>query len=101
MQRYHDMGGQPGEPIDTADHLTEPWAKTLTAIFDALRAQGLSRLDELRRHIEDLAPEDYDRPYFERQAEAICNLLEEKGFTSRTAIKARMAAIKAQLEARP
>ena len=100
MQRYHDLGGQPGELIDTADHAIEPWAKTLTAIFDALRAQGLARLDELRRHIEDLAPEDYDRPYFERRAEALCNLLEEKGFTSRAAIEARMAAIKAQLEER-
>ena len=100
MRRYHDMGGQPGGPIDTADHATEPCTKTLTAILLALRAQGLSRVDELRRHIEDLAPEDYDRPYFERWTEAICDLLEEKGFTSRAEIEARMAAIKAELEAR-
>ena len=100
MRRHHDMGGQPAGPIDISDHATEPWAKTLTAILLALRAQGLSRVDELRRHIEDLAPEDYDRPYFERWTEAICDLLEEKGFTSRAEIEARMAAIKAELEAR-
>jgi hypothetical protein len=101
MRRYHDMGGQPAGPIDPADHAMEPWAKTLTAIVGALRAQGLSRVDELRRHIEDLAPQDYDRPYFERWAEAFCDLLAEKGFTSRAEIEARMAAIKAELEARP
>jgi hypothetical protein len=67
----------------------EPWAKTLTAIVGALRAQGLSRVDELRRPIEDLAPQDYDRPYFERWAEALCDLLEEQGFTSRAEIEPR------------
>ena len=100
MRRHHDIGGQPAGPIDTSDHAMEPWAKTLTAIVGALRAQGLSRVDELRRHIEDLAPQDYDRPYFERWAEAFCDLLEEKGFTSRAEIEARMAAIKAEIEAR-
>src|SRR5262245_32085654 len=100
MRRYHDIGGQPAGPVDTSDHPTEPWAKTLTAIVSALRAQGLSRVDELRRHIEDLAPQDYDRTYFERWAEAFCDLLEEKGFTSRAEIEARMAAIKSELEAR-
>jgi hypothetical protein len=101
MRRYHDMGGQPAGPINTADHAIEPWAKTLTAMVGALRAQGLLRVDELRRHIEDLAPQDYDRPYFERWAEAFCDLLEEKGCTSRAEIEARMAAMKAELEARP
>jgi hypothetical protein len=101
MRRYHDMGGQPAGPINTADHAIEPWAKTLTAMVSALRAQGLSRVDELRRHIEDLPPQAYDRPYFERWAEAFCDLLEEKGFTSRAEIEARMAAIKAEIEARP
>jgi Nitrile hydratase beta subunit len=100
MRRYHDLGGQPAGPIDTSDHNTEPWTKTLTAIVGALRAQGLSRVDELRRHIEDLAPQDYDRSYFERWAEAICDLLEEKGLTSRAEIEARMAVIKSALEAR-
>jgi hypothetical protein len=46
-------------------------------------------------------PQDYDRPYFERWAEAFCDLLAAKGFTSRAEIEARMAAIKAEIEARP
>jgi hypothetical protein len=100
MRRHHDMGGQPAGPINPADHAMEPWAKTLTAIVGALRAQGLSRVDDLRRHNEDLAPPDYDRPYFERWAEAFCDLLAAKGFTSRAEIEACMAAIKAELEAR-
>ena len=100
MRRYHDMGGQPAGPIDISEHPAEPWTKTLTAIVGALREQRLSRVDELRRHIEDLPAPDYDRPYFERWAEAICDMLEEKGLTSRAEIEARMATIKAALEAR-
>ena len=52
-------GGHGGGP-SASDHPTKP--KTLTAIVGALREQGLSRADELRRHIEDLPPQD-DRPY--------------------------------------
>src|SRR5215813_14111127 len=42
----------------------------------------------------------YDRPYFERWAEAFCDLREEKGFASRAEIEVCMAAIKADVACR-
>lgn len=98
MQRQHDLGGQPGGPIDTSDHPTDPWAKTITAVLGALREHDLMRVDELRRALEDLPKDVYAQPYFERWAEAICNLLEEKGLATRAEIDARMAAIRTRLD---
>lgn len=94
-QRTHDMGGLDGEPIDFADHDAEPWQKMVTAIRAALGDEPyrLMRVDELRRAIEDLNEKEYDLPYFERWAEAMVNLMEEKDLLTRDEITARMTEI--------
>jgi len=97
-RRQHDMGGTPAGPIDLAEHATEPWEKLITAIVAVLRDRGVSRVDELRRCIEDLAPEDHDKPYFQRWSAAILDLWEEKGFFTRGEVEAKMAEIKKRLE---
>lgn len=99
MKRHHDMGGDPAGPVSLSDHPTEPWEKLITAIRAALRARGFDNLDETRRYIEDLPPEDYDRPYFQRWAEALVTELETKGITTRAEIEARMAKLRSELEA--
>jgi len=101
MKRHHDLGGDPAGPVTLSDHPTEPWAKLITATMAALRARGYSTIDETRRVIEDLPPEDYDRAYFERWAEALVALLDEKGMVSRAEVEARMAKLRAELEAKP
>ena len=63
-----------------------------------MRGRGLLRVDELRRVIEDLSPEDYDKPYFERWSSALVDFAEEKGFLTRAEVEARMAEIKQRLE---
>lgn len=98
MQRQHDMGGMPGGPIDLSEHEAEPWAKLITAIRGALGEHDLMRVDELRRSLEDLPKAQYDRPYFERWAEAMCDLMEEKGLLSRAEVEQRMAAIRKRSE---
>ena len=99
MRRYHDLGGTTGGPIVTEAHEARPWAKTLTAIVGALRTHDLMRVDELRRALEDLPTEIYDKDYFERWAEAVCNLLEEKRILTREEVGERMAALAGRLEA--
>lgn len=98
MRRYHDIGGLSGDAIDLGEHEMEPWQKTLNGTFGALRGNGIGSVDELRRNLEDLPPEQYDLPYFERWAEAITNLLEERGLLTRAELGARMAKLKAELE---
>jgi polyhydroxyalkanoate synthesis regulator phasin len=55
----------------------------------------LLRLDELRRAMEDLGAERYNRlEYFERQTQGFVDLLIEKGMLSQAEIESRMAEIK-------
>ena len=99
MRRHHDLGGEAAGAIDFVDHEAEPWAKLVNATFLALRSRGHLTIDEVRRFIEDLPPELYDRAYFERWAEALVALLDEKGMVGRDEIMARLAALKAEKDA--
>jgi hypothetical protein len=101
MKRHHDLGGEPGGPIDPAAHPVEPWAKLITATVGWVRSRGLITVDELRRTIEDLPPEIYDQPYFERWAEALAILLDEKGLAPSAEVGARMEQLLAEREAKP
>lgn len=101
MKRHHDLGGEPAGPVDPADHPIEPWAKLINATVGALRSRGFLTVDELRRSIEDLPESLYDRPYFERWAEALANLLDEKGLVPATELTARIESMRAKLERRP
>lgn len=94
------MGGLDGDPIDFADHDAEPWQKMVTAIRATLGDEPyrLMRVDELRRAIEDLDEHDYNLPYFERWAEAMINLMEEKNLMTRDEVTARMAEIRGRIE---
>ena len=97
-RRTHDMGGQPAGPVELREHATEPWEKLITAMVGSLRGRGLMTVDELRRAIEDLSPEDYEKPYFQRWSAAIIDLWEEKGLVSRDEVEARMSEIRKRLE---
>ena len=97
MQRQHDMGGMPAGPVDPDSPPTAPWAKLITATVGALREKKLMTVDEMRRALEDLPSEQYDRSYFERWAEALTDLLEEKGLASHEEIAGRMDEIRRRL----
>lgn len=98
-RRVHDMGGLDMGRIDPSDHHVEPWQKWINATFTTMIMDpGHSiRLDELRRAMEDLGTERYDRlQYFERQTHGFVDLLIEKGILSQAEIEGRMAEIKAR-----
>ena len=97
-QRQHDMGGMEAGPIETDEHATEPWAKTITSLAAAMRDHDIMRIDELRRALEDLPEDIYAKDYFERWSEAMVNLMEEKGLMSRDEVITRMTALKSKLE---
>jgi Nitrile hydratase beta subunit len=93
--RTHDLGGQPAGPIDTGAHGPDPWHRLVTALLGALREHHVTRVDEMRRAIEDMPADDYRRlGYFEKWAVAVSTLVVEKGLMSRAEIDRRIAAIK-------
>ena len=61
----------------------------------ALRERRLTKVDEMRRAIEDLPADDYRRlAYFEKWAVAVSTLVVEKGLMTRDEIDRRIAALK-------
>ena len=82
MRRVHDIGGLEAEDIDTADHTAAPWEKRVRVMLQQLGRRDVPVVsrDELRRGIEDLGTEEYDRlNYHERWAASITSILLQKG----------------------
>ena len=91
MARVHDMGGrQSDEPIDQATHEWADWEHLTNALVGVLRNHDLVNVDELRRGIEAMNPEEYEASsYYERWSASLETLLVEKGVLTTEEIDAR------------
>jgi hypothetical protein len=80
-RRVHDRGGWPtDEPIDRSEHELADWEVLMDAVVGALGARGVMNVDELRRGIETMPPEEYEEAsYYERWLYSVETLLTEKG----------------------
>jgi hypothetical protein len=77
----HDRGGWPTEaPVDRSEHELADWELLTDAIVGVLGRHGVMNVDELRRGIESMPPEDYERAsYYERWLFSVESVLTEKG----------------------
>jgi hypothetical protein len=77
----HDRGGWPTDaPIDRSEHELADWELLTDAVVGALGRQGVFNVDELRRGIESMPPDEYERAsYYERWLYSIESILTEKG----------------------
>jgi hypothetical protein len=77
----HDRGGLPAEePIDRSEHALEDWEILTDALVGALARHELMSVDELRRGIESMPPDEYERAsYYERWLFSMETILTEKG----------------------
>ena len=94
MQRaVHDRGGWPtDEAIDRSEHELADWELRTDALMGALTRSGLMNVDQLRRGIESMAPEDYERAsYYERWLFSIETRLAEEGVLAPGELDARLA----------
>ncbi|MEE2760813.1 MAG: hypothetical protein VYE18_05150 [Pseudomonadota bacterium] len=94
MVGVHDIGGLPAGRMVIEDHEMEPWFKLLNAVAGSLRARGHTTIHEMRRCLENLPQDVYDRGYAERWSEALCDLLEEKRILAKSEVLERVAAIR-------
>ena len=93
MERaVHDRGGLPtSEPIDRAEHELEDWELLTDAIVGALGRAGVMNVDELRRGIESMPPEEYERAsYYERWLFSAETNLTEKGIIAPGELEGRL-----------
>ena len=97
----HDLGGQPGGPIDTSEHDTAWWEWQIDAMVRLALNKGLiSDFAELRDGIEKLDPADYERlTYYERWAKSLANTLLDKGVVSPDALQQKVEDIRRRQEA--
>ena len=77
----HDRGGWPTDsPIDRREHELADWEVLMDAIVGTLGAKGVMNVDELRRGIESMPPDEYERAsYYERWLFSVETVLAEKG----------------------
>jgi hypothetical protein len=89
----HDRGGWPTEaPIDRSEHELADWELRTDALVGALSRRGLMNVDQLRRGIESMLPEDYERAsYYERWLFSIETRLAEAGVLAAGELDARLA----------
>ena len=93
-RRHHDMGGLEAGPVDRDEHDKAPWEKRVDALMVLLGQRKLLGVDELRRGIENLGADAYDRyGYYERWMASMTNLLLEKKIIEVGELGERMAAI--------
>ena len=95
-RRHHDMGGLGADHIDREDHAKAPWEKRVDALMVLLGRRKLLFVDELRRGIEELGADAYDRySYYERWMASMTNILLEKKIIEVSELGARMAELEA------
>ena len=77
----HDRGGWPTDaPIDRSEHDLADWELLTDALVHVLAGKGLMNVDELRRGIESMPPDEYESAsYYERWLYSIETILTEKG----------------------
>ena len=93
-RRHHDMGGLEAGPVERGAHGKAPWEKRVDALMVLLGKRKLLLVDELRRGIEELGADAYDRyGYYERWMASMTNILLEKRIIEVGELGARMAEI--------
>lgn len=88
----HDRGGWPTDaPIDRSEHELADWEVLMDSIVRTLGRRGVMNVDELRRGIESMRPEDYESAsYYERWLFSVETVLTEKGVLAPGELEARL-----------
>jgi nitrile hydratase len=89
----HDRGGWPTDaPIDRTEHDLADWELLTDALVGALGRAGAMNVDELRRGIESMPTDEYERAsYYERWLYSIELILTEKGILADGELDRRLA----------
>jgi hypothetical protein len=94
---HHDMGGLSAGSVVPTEHDYALWEKRVDALMMLLSRRGLLTVDELRRNIEGLGRDAYDRmTYYERWIYAITQTLIERGVISVDELGRAMEAVRAR-----
>ena len=98
IHRQHDMGGEPAGPVERSEHDYALWEKRVDALMVLLTLKkGRFTLDEVRRNVEGLGPDAYDRmSYYERWIYSIAQTLIQRGDISVDELGRKIAEVQAR-----
>jgi nitrile hydratase subunit beta len=98
---HHDMGGQPAGPVQRTEHDYALWEKRIDAMLVLLAGKDrkLMSVDELRKNIESIGPDAYDKmTYYERWIHSIAQTLIQRGVISIDELGRRIADVEARYD---
>ena len=96
-KRWHDMGGSPAGNIDREQHDFALWEKRVDALMVLSSSAGLMNTDNLRRVLEDMGEDAYEKmSYYERWIASIGQNMIEAGAFSTQELAEKMEVIKAR-----
>jgi nitrile hydratase subunit beta len=95
------MGGQPAGPVQRTEHDYALWEKRIDAMLVLLAGKDrkLMSVDELRKNIESIGPDAYDKmTYYERWIHSIAQTLIQRGVISIDELGRRIADVEARYD---
>jgi len=89
------MGGQPAGPVERTEHDYAEWERRVDALMvlvSGVKGPALMTVDELRKNIEALPPDAYDKlSYYERWVTSITKSLTDRGVVSEQELRDKEA----------
>jgi hypothetical protein len=96
---HHDMGGLPAGKVEPTEHDYADWERRVDALNMLCRAHGLYTIDELRKNIEALPPNAYDKmAYYEKWVSALAQTLIQRGAITTDELGRKMEEIERRLK---
>ena len=96
---FHDMGGLPAGEVEYHEHDYDQWERRVDALMMILSgikgAKRMITVDELRKNIETLPPDAYERMnYYDRWVTSITQTLIQRGVITTEELARKMAEIR-------
>jgi hypothetical protein len=101
---HHDMGGLPAGRVEPSEHDAAEWERRVDALMvllsDAKGGAPRMTVDELRKNIESIGPEAYDKMgYYERWVTSITQTMIQRGIVTTDELGRKMEDIRRRMEA--
>ena len=94
-RQHHDMGGLPADKVEPTEHDYPEWERRVDAMVQLLRLGGRITVDELRKNIEALPPEAYDKlSYYDKWIASLTQTLIQRGVITTEELGRKMEQVK-------
>src|SRR5437868_4807454 len=93
---HHDMGGLPAGRVERTEHDYAEWERRVDALSMLMGARGVT-VDQRRKNIEMLPPEDYDAmSYYERWIVALTQSLIQQGIITTAELATKLVEVESR-----